>query len=130
MTVNAPVLPPGRACALCVERLDSLEEDAGERAEKRAVAGEDSAPRKREREHPPLNRGFAGRTCSIMFAAVAHMRLTMHEGQKPRPLHENATSRSPEEIARGRVKWRVGTRNALFRPLYLVRRLSLRVWVG
>jgi len=29
---------------------------------------------------------------SIRFALVAHMRLPMHEGQNPRPLHENATS--------------------------------------
>ena len=45
--------------APCVERLDALEEDAGERAEKRAVAGEDSSPREREREHPLTKRGLA-----------------------------------------------------------------------
>ena len=78
-----------RARALRVERLDALEEDTRERA----VAGQAGSPRKREREHPLPERGFAGRTRSVRFAAVAHMRLPMHEGQKPRPLHENATSR-------------------------------------
>ena len=51
-------LAVGRVGALCVERLDALEKDAGERAKKRAVAGEDGSPRKREREHPLAPRGI------------------------------------------------------------------------
>ena len=46
-------LAVGCVGALCVKRLDALEKEAGERA----VAGEDSSPRKREREHPLAPRG-------------------------------------------------------------------------
>ncbi len=33
----------------------------------------------------------------MRFAAVAHMRRPMHEGQKPLPLHENVRREAQEE---------------------------------
>jgi hypothetical protein len=91
-------------CALRVERVHCLNEQARECAEQRTVLPEPPRPREWERQHP-LARVDLGSTRSTRFADVAHMRRPRHEGQNPRPLHEKATSRlSSHAGQRTRVK--------------------------
>ena len=76
----------------------SRDEDLQHIAHQTSVVGEPVAQSERQREHP-LSDGDGGQHRSTRCAAVSAIRRPAQELQNPRPLQENATTRSSPQLS-------------------------------
>jgi len=96
------------ACAAALPGEHLVQEHADDLAEQADIAGEQKPHLTRQRQHPLAVR-TVGRTRSTSWTAVSAIRRLMHDGQNPRGLHENATSRCVAQAShRTRTKpWQI-----------------------
>jgi hypothetical protein len=103
LTAGHAPLPPS---ATAQRREDGPQKEIQHGARELGVVGEPVAEREREREHPLADRDLREHALHQMGGRVAHAPAPQ-VGQKPRPLHEKATTRSrPQSSQRTRTRTR------------------------